>query len=151
MLGSIVLPGFAFARQKTRPTLLVCAILAPIFFIAMFFVPVGAGPPISVYALSLLFGFAMAPVLGISMGVGQLQPGVHPGNAGILAGMFLTSIGVGAALFPALVGAMVEAAGPMGGAWLLTALGAISIIVLALFVPEPKSAHRPPGAPPASE
>jgi cyanate permease len=145
MLGSLLVPSFAFAKHRTRITVLICAVLAPIFFIGVFYVPVGAGNVALVIALSLLFGFTMAPVLGISMGVGQLQPGVHPGNAGILAGMFLTSIGVGAAVFPAVVGGMVEAAGPLGGAWLLTILAAVSIVVLALFVPEPEVPQGPPG------
>ncbi len=145
MLGSLLVPSFAFAKHRTRITILICAILAPIFFIGIFYVPVSGGSVALVIALSLLFGFTMAPVLGISMGVGQLQPGVHPGNAGILAGMFLTSIGVGAAVFPAVVGGTVEAAGPLGGAWLLTLLAAVSIVILALFVPEPEVPQGPPG------
>ena len=94
--------------------------------------------------LSLVFGFAMASVMSISMGVGQMQPGVNPGNAGILSGVFLTSIGLGAAVFPSLVGGMVDTTGVMGGAWLLTGLAAVSVIVLALFVPEPKLPEGPP-------
>jgi MFS family permease len=137
MLGSLLVPPFAFGQRRTRGTMLVCAIIAPLAFIGMFYVPVTGGAVAGVILLSLLFGFAMAPVLAISMGVGQMQPGVTPGNAGILAGVFLTSIGLGAAIFPLVVGQMVEAAGPLGGAWLLAGLAAVSIVILALLVPEP--------------
>jgi len=144
MLGSLVLPPFAFGKSRARLTLLACAVVAPLAFIAMFYAPVAGAAVALTVVLSLLFGFAMAAVMAISMGVGQMQPGVNPGNAGILAGVFLTCIGLGAALFPALVGGMVEAAGVMGGAWLLTALAVISIGVVALFVPEPKVPEGPP-------
>ena len=81
--------------------------------------------------------------MAISMGVGQLQPGVNPGNAGILAGVFLTSIGLGSTVFPPLVGRIVDTAGVLGGAWMLAALAAISIIVLAIFVPGPRIPEGP--------
>jgi hypothetical protein len=119
--------------------------VAPLSFIALFYAPVAGGAVALAVVLSLLFGFTMAPVLAISMGVGQMQPGVNPGNAGILAGVFLTSIGVGAAVFPSVVGGMVESAGVLGGAWLLTSLAAVSILLLALFVPEPQIPEGPPG------
>ncbi len=142
VFGSLILPPFAFARQKARPTLLVCAIIAPLAFIALFYLPVAAA-----IVFSLLFGFTGAAVLGISMGVGQMQPGVNPGNAGVLSGVFLTAIGLGAAIFPLVVGQMVDATGPLGGAWLLAALAAVSIIIVALFVPEPKAPAGPPDHP----
>jgi MFS family permease len=144
MLGSLLVPPFAFGQRRTRATMLACAIIAPLAFIGMFYAPVAGGAVALVILLSLLFGFAMAPVLAISMGVGQMQPGVSPGNAGILAGVFLTSIGLGAAIFPLVVGQMVEAAGPLGGAWLLTGLAALSIGVLAFFVAEPEMPEGPP-------
>jgi len=156
MLGSLLVPAFAFGRrkaQRTRPmgrvrlTMLICAIVAPLAFIAIFYAPVAGGGVGLAITLSLIFGFAMAPVLAMSMGVGQMQPGVHPGNAGILAGVFLTSIGVGAAVFPAAVGAMVEEAGVLAGAWLLAILVAVSILVLAIFVPEPEVPAGPPHGP----
>jgi MFS family permease len=143
MLGSLLVPPVGFRKRCVRPIVLVCAILAPIFFILSFYAPVSAGSVGLVILLSLLFGFTMAPVMGISMGVGQMQPGVNPGNAGILAGVFLTSIGLGAALFPPLVGQIVDVAGVQAGAWMLTGLAAISIVILALFVPEPSVVERP--------
>ncbi|MFN2168300.1 MAG: hypothetical protein ACK2U9_18820, partial [Anaerolineae bacterium] len=88
---------------------------------------------------------AMAPVMAISMGVGQMQPGVNPGNAGILAGVFLTSIGLGAALFPIIVGQIVDLSGILGGAWMLAVLAAVSVVAIALFVPEPEVPEGPPG------
>jgi hypothetical protein len=114
--------------------------------IAMFMLMGAWGVGLAI-ALSLLFGFTVAPVLAMSMGVGQMQPGVHPGNAGILAGVFLTSIGLGAAVFPAAVGAVVEQGGTLAGAWLLAVLVAVSIVVLALFVPEPEVPAGPPHGP----
>jgi MFS family permease len=145
MLGSLLVPPLAFGKRRARLIMLICAILAPLSFIALFYAPVAGGTVALAVVLSLLFGFTMAPVLAISMGVGQMQPGVNPGNAGILAGVFLTSIGVGAAVFPSVVGGMVESAGVLGGAWLLTALAAVSILLLALFVPEPQVPEGPPG------
>jgi hypothetical protein len=86
----------------------------------------------------------MSPVMAISMGVGQMQPGVNPGNAGILAGVFLTSIGLGAAAFPPLVGRVVDAAGMQGGAWMLALLAAVSFVLLAVFLQEPSMPEGPP-------
>jgi cyanate permease len=143
MLGSLLGPPLAFGRRRSRATMLICAVLAPVLFIAIFYAPVPAGSALVAALLSFLFGFAMAPVMGISMGVGQLQPGVHPGNAGILAGVFLTSIGLGAALFPAIVGQIVDVWGILAGAWMLAALAAVSVAVIALFVPEPEPPDGP--------
>jgi hypothetical protein len=118
-------------------------LLAPIFFVAIFYVPVKPGNVGLAVVLNLLFGFTMAPVMAISMGVGQTQPGVHPGNAGILAGVFLTSIGLGAAVFPPLIGQVVDVAGVQSGAWMLTALAGISFLLLLAFVPEPEVPEGP--------
>ena len=143
-LGSLLVPPFAFGKRRARPTALVCAVLAPVFFVALFYAPVSAGAVGLAIVLSLLFGFTMSPVMAISMGMGQMQPGVNPGNAGILAGVFLTSIGLGAAAFPPIVGQIVDTAGVMRGAWMLAALAAVSAVVLALFVPEPEVHEGPP-------
>ena len=137
-LGALLVPPLAFGRRRARVTMLICSFLAPIFFIALFYAPVTGGAVAVAVALNLLFGFTMVPVMGLSVGVGQMQPGVNPGNAGILAGVFLTSIGLGATVFPPLVGRFVDSAGVLGGAWMLVALAAISVVVLALFVPEPQ-------------
>jgi len=142
-LGSLVIPSLAFRKGRVRPLVLICALLAPVFFVAIFYAPVGPGSLGLAIVLNLLFGFTMAPVMAISMGVGQMQPGVNPGNAGILAGVFLTSIGLGAAVFPPLVGQVVDAAGVQGGAWMLAGLAAISFVLLAVFVPEPKMPEIP--------
>ena len=40
MLGSPLVPLFAFAKHRTWITILICAILAPIFFIGILYVPV---------------------------------------------------------------------------------------------------------------
>ena len=142
-LGSLLVPPLAFKNRQIRRTVLICAILAPLFFTAVFYVPVRAGAVGPAILLNLLFGLTMAPVMAISMGVGQMQPGVNPGNAGILAGVFLTSIGLGAAVFPPLVGRVVDAAGMRGGAWMLAILAAISCVLLAIFVPEPEVPQGP--------
>ena len=42
---------------------------------------------------------------------------------------------------------MVEGAGVLAGAWLLAILVAVSIVVLALFVPEPEVPAGPPHGP----
>lgn len=145
-LGSLVMPMLAFGRQRVRLVTLLCAFLAPIFFIAIFYAPAGAGNVAPVAILGLLFGFTMAPVMAISMGVGQMQPGVHPGNAGILSGVFLTSIGLGATVFPPLVGSVVDAMGVQAGAWLLAAPAAVSFVLVALLLPEPSPGAHGPGA-----
>jgi cyanate permease len=141
-LGALVVPPLAFGRKRVRPLALICALLAPIFFVGMFYAPVDTAGPVPAIALNLLFGFTMSPVMSLSMGIGQLQPGVNPGNAAILAGIFLTSIGAGATIFPPLVGGIVDAAGVRAGAWMLAALAAVSFAALAAFVPEPE---QPPG------
>jgi predicted MFS family arabinose efflux permease len=87
----------------------------------------------------------MASVMAISPGVGQVQPGVNPGNAGILMGVFLTSIGIGITIYPILTGMLTESAGVLAAAWLLTVLPLLSLIVIYLFVPEPA---LPQGGPP---
>jgi MFS family permease len=144
-LGSLLVPPLAFSKRRARATMLVCAVLAPILFMATFYAP-AYGSAVGLAALlSFLFGLAMAPVMGISMGVGQMQPGVNPGNAGILAGVFLTSIGLGAALFPVIVGQIVDLSGILAGAWMLAGLAVVSVFVIALFVPEPGVPVGPPG------
>jgi cyanate permease len=72
-----------------------------------------------------------------------MQPGVNPGNAGILSGVFLTSIGLGGAVFPAVAGTVVERSVPLVSAWLLAAMIALCAVVLALFVIEPAARERP--------
>jgi predicted MFS family arabinose efflux permease len=99
-----------------------------------------------VSVLSFVFGFSMASVMGISPGVGQVQPGVNPGNAGILMGVFLTSIGIGVTIYPILTGMLTELAGVLAAAWLLTILPLLTLIVVYVFVPEPAARQGgPPG------
>jgi MFS transporter, CP family, cyanate transporter len=138
-IGTLVVPPVAFSRQRARTGILICASLAPILFIFSFYAPITGGGPFMVMALALLFGFSAGPVMAISMGIGQMQPGVTPGNAGILAGVFLSCIGLGATVFPAVVGRVVDLIGLLAGVWLLTALTAISFFLLTLFVPEPEA------------
>lgn len=139
MLGSLFAPPFAFTNCRTRATILICAILAPIFFIALFYAPVTAGALSMAITLNLLFGFTMAAVMAIAMGMGQIQPGVNLGNAGILAGVFLTSIGLGVMVFPPLVGLVVDTVGLIVGAWILVTLAVVSFVLLVILVPEPKT------------
>ena len=40
-LGSLLVPPLAFGKRRARVTMLFCAVLAPIFFIATFYGPVG--------------------------------------------------------------------------------------------------------------
>lgn len=137
-IGAFFLPMFAFRNQRCRTTILLSALLAAVLFYPIFLVPSGPGLIFLPAATSFLFGFFVLPVMGISMGVGQLQPGVNPGNAGILTGIFLTSIGLGAAVFPALIGAMIDKAGLLGGALTQEILIVVSVILLAVFVYDPK-------------
>lgn len=141
-VGAFFVPMVAFRTQRCRSLMLLSALLAAVFFYPLFLVKPGAALWLPAL-LSLLFGFFVLPVMGISMGVGQLQPGVNPGNAGILTGVFLTSIGLGAAVFPALVGAVTDAAGLQGGALTQEILIAISAVLLAVFVREPSYGPAP--------
>jgi MFS family permease len=143
MVGTLVVPPLAFGRQRTRAALLAASLLGPLFFIAIFYAPVAGGSVALVSVLSFVFGFAMAAVMGISPGVGQLQPGVNPGNAGILMGVFLTSIGIGVTIYPILTGMLTESAGVLAAAWLLTVLPLISLVIIGLFVPEPEVPQGP--------
>jgi len=141
-LGSLLVPMYAFKRGRVRASMIICALLAPILFIAMFYIPFSPDSLSLLIVLDLLFGFTAAPVMALSMGVGQMQPGVNPGNAGILAGIYLTSIGIGSAVFPAVVGRMVDTSGVVGGAWMLSGLAAVSFVIISIFVQEP---HVPTG------
>jgi MFS family permease len=145
MVGTLVVPPLAFGRRRTRAALLAASVLGPLFFIAIFYAPVAGGGVGLVSVLSFVFGFCMASVMAISPGVGQVQPGVNPGNAGILMGVFLTSIGIGITIYPILTGMLTESAGVLAAAWLLTVLPLLSLIVIYLFVPEPA---LPQGGPP---
>ena len=84
------------------------------------------------------------------MGVGQSQPSVTPLNAGTLAGIYLTSIGVGAALISQIVSRVVDASGGnyAAGAWVETALMALSLVTVFLAVKDapPHAGPRPGGA-----
>jgi len=145
VVGTLVVPPLAFGRRRTRAALLLASLLGPLFFIAIFYAPVSGGGVALVSVLSFVFGFCMASVMGLSPGVGQVQPGVNPGNAGMLMGVFLTSIGIGVTIYPILTGMLTESAGVLAAAWLLTVLPLLSLIVIYLFVPEPA---LPQGAPP---
>jgi ACS family hexuronate transporter-like MFS transporter len=145
VVGTILVPPMAFGRRKTRAALLLCSVVGPLAFVAIFYAPIaGAGLALA-GLLSFVFGFSMAAVMGISPGVGNLQPGVNPGNAGILMGVFLTSIGIGVTIFPLVAGMLTESVGVLAAAWLLTILPLLSLVVIYLFVPEPEVPH---GAPP---
>jgi MFS family permease len=144
VVGTLVVPPLAFGRRRTRAALLAASILGPLFFIAIFYAPVAGGVGL-VSVLSFVFGFSMASVMGISPGVGQVQPGVNPGNAGILMGVFLTSIGIGVTVYPILTGMLTELAGVLAAAWLLTILPLVTLVVVYVFVPEPAA---PQGGPP---
>jgi predicted MFS family arabinose efflux permease len=137
-IGAFILPMFAFRNQRCRTTILISAALAVVLFYPIFLMPAGPGSVILPAVLSFLFGFFVLPVMGISMGVGHLQPGVNPGNAGILTGIFLTSIGLGAAVFPVLIGAMMDQVGLLGGALTQEILIIVSVILLAVFVYDPQ-------------
>jgi MFS family permease len=146
VVGTLVVPPLAFGRRRTRAALLAASILGPLFFIAIFYAPVAGGRVGLVSVLSFVFGFSMASVMGISPGVGQVQPGVNPGNAGILMGVFLTSIGIGVTIYPILTGMLTELAGVLAAAWLLTILPLLTLIVVYVFVPEPAARQGgPPG------
>lgn len=137
-IGAFFLPMFAFRTQRCRITILLSAFLAVVLFYPIFLMPAGPGSVILPAVMSFLFGFFVLPVMGISMGVGTMQPRVNPGNAGILTGIFLTSIGLGAAVFPALIGAMMDKVGLLGGALTQEILIFVSVILLAVFVHDPK-------------
>jgi cyanate permease len=145
VVGTIVVPPMAFGRRKARAALLLCSVVGPLAFVAIFYSP-AAGVGLALAGLlSFVFGFTMAAVMGISPGVGNMQPGVNPGNAGILMGVFLTSIGIGVTIFPIVVGMLTESVGVLVAAWLLTVLPLLTVVVVYLFVPEPEV---PQGAPP---
>lgn len=142
-IGNLVIPIVAFRRGWERPLMLACALLGPIFFMALFYVPLDVAGPGFAILLSSLFGFLMAAVMAVAVGVGQLQPGVNAGNAAILAGVFLTSIGASATVFPSLVGHIVDVAGVRAGAWMLAALAAVSFALLVAFVHGPEEPRAP--------
>lgn len=145
-IGSFFLPTFAFRSRRIRLTMLICGALSPIFFIAMFYVPVSPGAVWLPILLSFLFGFFTSPLMGMSMGIGTVQPQVNPTNVGMLSGIYLTSIGLGAAIIPQIVTRFVDALGTFtGGAWVETVLLLISLSVIFFTVHDPKA---PPGPPP---
>jgi len=137
-IGSFFLPTIAFRSGKLRTYTLLYAVLAPIFFILQFIWPVSASSAMLLAIPSFLFGFFAAPVMGIAMGVGQMQPSVTPMNAGLLAGVFLTSIGIGAALISQIVSRVVDLSGGSyaAGAWVETALMALSLVAVWVAVKE---------------
>ena len=146
-IGAFILPMFAFRTQRIRKTILISAALSVLLFYPIFLMPAGPGSVILPAVLSFLFGFFVLPIMGISMGVGHMQPGVNPGNAGILTGVFLTSIGLGAAVFPVLIGVMLDRVGLLGGALTQEILILISLILLAVFVYDPQMPGMPESQP----
>jgi predicted MFS family arabinose efflux permease len=142
-VGSLVVPPFAFGGGRARNTALASAIVAPICLVALFYAPVSGAGVALLMTINFVFGLTGVAVVTLSMGMGQMQPGVNPGNAGILSGVFLTSIGLGGAVFPAVAGTVVERSGPLVSAWLLAAMIALCAVVLALFVIEPAARERP--------
>jgi len=143
-IGSFFLPTIAFRSARVRTYTLLYAVLAPIFFILQFIWPVTASSAMLLAIPSFLFGFFAAPVMGIAMGVGQMQPSVTPMNAGILAGIYLTSIGIGAALISQIVSRVVDASGGSyaAGAWVATALMVLSLGTVWMAI---KGGGRPQG------
>ena len=149
-IGSFFLPMLAFRSGKLRTYTLLYAVLAPIFFMLQFLWPVNPANATLLAIPSFLFGFFAAPVMGIAMGVGQSQPSVTPLNAGTLAGIYLTSIGVGAALISQIVSRVVDTSrgNYAAGAWVETALMALSLVTVFLAVKDapPHAGPRPGGA-----
>lgn len=147
VVGTLSIPPFAFKRRKVRDTMLLCAVLSPILFIAMFYAPLPNGSPWLVALLTFLFGFFTSPLMGISIGVGQTQPGVTPANASILTGVYLTSIGVGAAVIPQIVTRVVDAFGSYtAGAWGEAALLVISLVAISIGVPGGEAPGKAPSS-----
>ena len=66
------------------------------------------------------------------------QPGVTPGNVGILSGLIMSVMGLGRLVLPPIVGGLVDNVGPAAGAWVLTGILLLAGVVLVLFVPETK-------------
>jgi MFS family permease len=134
IVGSFIIPPFAFKSHKVKETMLVGSVITPLAFLIIFLVPPGSALVITI--LGFLVGFFGLPVMGLSIGIGQTQPGVNPGNAAILAGVFLTSIGLGAAIIPQVVTRLIDATGSaMAGVWGEVILLAISFVLILLFVP----------------
>jgi len=150
VIGSVFVPTLAFRSNKVRSYMLVCALLSPVFFLLQFLLPVTASNASLLSIPSFLFGFVTAPVMGMAMGFGQAQPYVTPLNAGTLAGIYLTSIGIGASAILQIVGQVVDAThgNYAAGAWMEAALLVVSLAVIFLTV---KDAPRHVGPPPGSE
>jgi len=143
IVGSFVIPPIAFNSHKIKEVMLLSSALSPVAFLIIFLVPPSSALLIAI--LGFLVGFFGLPVMGMSIGIGQTQPGVNPGNAAILAGVFLTSIGLGAAIIPQIITRLVDATGSaMAGVWGEVVLLAISVVLIQLFIPSgpPQGKHH---------
>ncbi len=134
----VVVMSVAFRLRRVRLVLLVLGVLSPAVFIMLFYLPAHAGQTTLLVMLALVFGFVAAPLAALSPAVGQLQPGVRAGSAGLLAGLFLTAAGLGAAVLPPVLGWIVDRAGILPAAWAATGVGVLALVLLAVFVPEPE-------------
>ena len=139
ILGDIIIPVVSLKEKRAKRVLLLLSLLATIFFILIFYTPVDSSTVWKIGVLNLLLGFFIAPVIAVSISLGQLQPYVSLNNAGFVTGVFQTSIGIGTAIFPLLIGYVADIGGLRSG--VLTQGGFIiaSFVIITLFVKIPQT------------
>ncbi|MBN1579964.1 MAG: MFS transporter [Anaerolineae bacterium] len=138
-----LIPGWAFRKGLSKTSMAISMFAAGLSFIAIFYLPMTGGNILVAAAMAVVAGLALAAPIPIAMSIAMSQPGVHPGNVGILSGLMMTVMGLGRLVLPPIVGGFVDHVGPAAGAWVLTVVLVIAGFVLVGFVPEEKPVPHP--------
>jgi len=133
-----LIPGWAFKKGLGKLSMAICMLLAGLSFLAIFYLPMSVDNLTGVVIMILISGASLSAAIPIVMSMAMSQPGVHPGNVGILSGLIMTIMGLGRLVLPPIVGGLVDNVGPSAGAWVLTIILLLAGLVIVLFVPEDK-------------
>jgi ACS family hexuronate transporter-like MFS transporter len=117
-----LVPGWSVRKGMAKSALIGGLFTAGLGFIAIFYLPaVNANIWISM-VLVIISGFAIGAIIPTTMSIMMLQPGVNPGNVGIVSGVSMMVMGLGRLLIPLAVGGLVDNGGVVAAAWMLTIL-----------------------------
>jgi MFS family permease len=138
-----LIPGWAFRKGLSKLSMTVAMFAAGLSFIIIFYLRSENENIWIIMLLVIIAGVALAASIPIAMSMAMCQPGVHPGNVGILYGLIMTVMGLGRLILPPVVGGLVDNVGMKAGAWALAILLFVAGFILLVFIPEEKSGTQP--------
>ena len=136
--ASLIIPAWAFRMGRPKLIMSLGVVVLVLAFLSVFFLPLGPQNIWLAFLIIIIMGCAMNSLMPIRMGLAQLQPGVRPWNAGVLMGIVMTANGLGYFILPSISGMLVERSGPTSSALMLAGVTLATLLLVILFVKEPK-------------